>query len=128
MKKGQSAAWKYGRGRHRRKSDGRLYVTGRDRSCVPFARIVLAAKLGRDLFPDEHAHHINGDPTDDRPENLELLDPSEHQKIHDHGWQSSRWIDRICARCKGSHDELTPGCEICRTRFQARRRRLKAAA
>lgn len=38
------------------------------------ARVVLAAKLGRELKPYEDACHINGDPTDDRMVNLKASD------------------------------------------------------
>ena len=38
------------------------------------ARVVLSAKLGRELKPYEDACHINGDPTDDRMVNLKASD------------------------------------------------------
>ena len=28
-------------------------------------------------------HHVNGDPTDNRPENLEVMTQAEHAKLHD---------------------------------------------
>lgn len=45
-------------------------------------RIVAEQMLGRPLRSSEHVHHLNGDPTDDRPENLEVLGASEHFKRH----------------------------------------------
>lgn len=44
-------------------------------------RHVMQVHLGRRLLPNEHVHHINGDPTDNRVENLMVLTNSEHQKL-----------------------------------------------
>lgn len=46
------------------------------------SRIVMAEKLGRPLTHDEIVHHCNGDVTDDRPENLDVMQQSDHIKLH----------------------------------------------
>lgn len=51
-------------------------------STVAWARVVKENEIGRPLRSDEHVHHINRDWTDDRPDNLELLNPSDHAKRH----------------------------------------------
>jgi hypothetical protein len=45
-------------------------------------RLVLEQQIGRKLLSTEHVHHRNGDKTDNRLENLQLLQVSEHAALH----------------------------------------------
>jgi hypothetical protein len=64
------------------RAQNRWYFYDRKGRGSAWARAVLECKLGRELTADEDAHHINGDTTDDRPENLEALSKSEHTRLH----------------------------------------------
>lgn len=44
-------------------------------------RLIAQQMLGRDLTSEEHVHHINADPTDNRPENLVVLCRADHKRL-----------------------------------------------
>jgi hypothetical protein len=69
----------YWKGGVKRTSDGYMRRSYDDRY---LHRIVMEEYLGRKLKTSEFVHHINGNPSDNRIENLQVISNSEHRKLH----------------------------------------------
>ena len=89
-KRGRNGKWKGG---VQMRGGRKLVLVGPDHPMATKSgyvlehRLVMAAVLGRYLSSAEHVHHINLDPTNNRPENLVVLTRSQHMRVH-------RLIDR----------------------------------
>lgn len=63
-------------------------------------RWIIEQNLGRLLKNDEIVHHKNGNPRDNRVENLELMSASDHIKIHLHGREYRKWVGQFISKAK----------------------------
>lgn len=67
-------------------------------------RRIMEDHLGRKLDKNEVVHHINGDSLDNRIENLQVMDRSEHTRIHNIGRVDPEWlIKQRSGKMLGNH-------------------------
>ena len=101
-------------------------------------RWVMEEHLGRKLQRTEIVHHINEDKLDNRIENLEIMNVSEHLKLHKtgkyHNPNNSK-IHKQCPMCKEvklrgefgihrrNHDGINSRCRTCIAIINRRRRK-----
>ena len=62
-------------------------------------RHILEQHLGRRLTIDEVVHHVNGDPLDNRIENLVVVSRAEHRRLHA-GTKWKHWTAEEKARAR----------------------------
>lgn len=81
-------------------------------------RVVMEAVLGRPLDDTEHVHHRNHDTSDNRPENLEILTPTAHARLHNServyktGWSKTHDCCIECGTTEREH-RARGLCERC---------------
>jgi len=76
----------------------RWYVIKRDGKRYLWYRVVMWNALGRELHENETVHHINGDSSDDRLENLQLMSIAEHSRLHGHSPERAAILRRAVAK------------------------------
>jgi hypothetical protein len=80
-------------------------VAGRHRKR---AQIIAEAKIGRPMAPNEVAHHIDHNPANDAPENIQVLTKAEHQRLHNFQRYGNTEAHKRCPRC----NEVKPRSEF----------------
>lgn len=63
-------------------------------------RLVMEKKLGRYLEPHEVVHHIDGNPANNAPENLELFDSNAEHLRHELRGRCPNWTEAGAARIR----------------------------
>ena len=92
---------------------------------IPEHRYIMEMHLGRKLSNKEHVHHINRIKTDNRIENLQVIDPVTHGRLHHLKYP----INKKCLLCssvfvphKTKRKRQLTCSEVCRQVFSARKR------
>lgn len=92
FKKGQNtkeANHSWNGGRHQTRGGYMVVLVGVKKYQLEH-RYIMENHLGRKLKKREHVHHLNHDRTDNRIENLKVIDIREHGRLHaNERWQKS---------------------------------------
>lgn len=67
-----------------------------NKSRVREHRLMMESHIGRLLNRNELVHHLNGDKTDNRIENLAIINQAEHMSLHHKGVKNPKKASRGC--------------------------------
>ncbi|MFA5377406.1 MAG: HNH endonuclease signature motif containing protein [Dehalococcoidia bacterium] len=84
--KKQESWWKNSKGY----IEGRIWLPDGTQISVKQHRFIMEGIIGRPLDKDEDVHHINGNKSDNRPGNLEIVPHGEHSKYHNKNREHKR--------------------------------------
>lgn len=77
-----------------------VYYDDGSKGTTLYSRYLMERHLGRYLDKSDHVDHINGDHTDDRLENLQVLTISDHaRKSYRDSGRSIEYIEFDCPEC-----------------------------
>ncbi|MFN7946405.1 MAG: HNH endonuclease [Blastocatellia bacterium] len=86
----------------------------------------MELKTGRRLKRQEHVHHIDGNRMNNSPDNLEIIDGSEHNRAHTIKRNLKHDPDNfVCADC-GNTENPHKAFGFCQNCWARRRRRARA--
>lgn len=114
----------------------RWYVVCRDYTQVPFARVVMEARLKRELRSEEIVHHKDEDSTNDDPTNLEIhIGHGMHSAIAHYGYTKEFLLEKLRNHYKktgalptrNDFEQTRPNGKTYHNRFGSFRQALKEA-
>lgn len=85
--------------------DGRLRAHNKiTHKTISYPRLIMEAILGRPLLPTEDVHHKDENPRNNDPDNLEVIDHREHDRLHGLNPKNRKFFDKkmICPICNNS--------------------------
>ena len=75
-----------------------LYYENGKKNTITYARYLVQLKLGRVLHENEIVHHKNGDVSDDRLSELEIISRNEHS-VHHNKLRGLKFVRLKCPEC-----------------------------
>lgn len=95
--------------------DGRTRAYDKEtHAIVSYPKLLMENILGRQLEPDEHVHHKDGNPLNNNPWNLAVINISEHVRLH---YKEENLTEKQKEHFKRKYFDKEMICPICNKAF-----------